>query len=630
MKKIISILVCVCVLLSAMVFTASAADGVTISFAPDENRTSYSSSQQVWQENGIKVTNNKGASTNNLRDNLGDDHIRCYKNSEVIIEYPGMKTIVIDSVTYDDNDYAGAWVNSFDTSLGTAVANDGDVTITLNSAVDSLTFATMVAQARAYSITVYTGDAPVTPPTEDEDDTTTSTATLVDTPVAGTAYKFGMIQENKSATDVYYITGAMANTYYFGTTTDVTKAVDVYLEEVSGGYNLYAIIEGAKKYINIVISGTHENAVYEDAASTVYTYDATLKTLVVNLDTSDGTSKFALAGYGTYTTVTPCDIEDDKTDFHCHFYTVGASEGGEVVPPVEDEEDKPVELPAPDATNTLTVKEAIDLGAAQDTGAYTADKYYVTGKITAVSNTQYGNIYIADEDGNEILVYGTYGADGKDRYDALASKPDEGDTVTVYGVVGNFKGTPQLKNAWIIEFTAGELDVEAPTEPEADSVLTIEEAIALGLTKRSNTFTENKYYVTGVITEIYNEEYGNMKITDDAGNILTLYGTWEVLDEIRFDAMLNKPAVGDTITVYGVIGQYNGTPQMKNGVFTTAPTTDDDNDDTTTGDNTTGGTTGGNANTDNSTTSPSTGDNVGAIVAMAVAAAAVLVASKKR
>ena len=309
----------------------------------------------------------------------------------------------------------------------------------------------------------------------------------------------------------------------------------------------------------------------------------------------------------------------------------GGDEGGEVVPPVEDEEDKPVELPAPDATNTLTVKEAIELGAAQDTGAYTADKYYVTGKITAVSNTQYGNIYIADEDGNEILVYGTYGADGKDRYDALASKPDEGDTVTVYGVVGNFKGTPQLKNAWIIEFTAGELDVEAPTEPEADSVLTIEEAIELGLTKRSNEFTTNKYYVTGVITEIYNEEYGNMKITDDAGNILTLYGTWEVLDEIRFDAMENKPAVGDTITVYGVIGQYNGTPQMKNGVFTTAPVTDDDNDDTTTGDNTTGGTTGGaDTNTDNSTTSPSTGDNVGAIVAMAVAAAAVLVASKKR
>ena len=308
----------------------------------------------------------------------------------------------------------------------------------------------------------------------------------------------------------------------------------------------------------------------------------------------------------------------------------GGDEGGDVTPPAGDEDDKPVELPAPDATNTLTVKEAIELGAAQDTSAYTADKYYVTGKITAVSNTQYGNMYIADEDGNEILIYGTYGADGKDRYDALASKPDEGDTVTFYGVVGNYNGTPQLKNAWIIEFTAGELDVEAPTEPEADSVLTIEEAIELGLTKRSNEFTTNKYYVTGVITEIYNEEYGNMKITDDAGNILTLYGTWEVLDEIRFDAMENKPAVGDTITVYGVIGQYNGTPQMKNGVFTTAPVTDDDNDDTTTGDNTTGGTTGGNANTDNSTTSPSTSDNVGAIVAMAVAAAAVLVASKKR
>lgn len=301
--------------------------------------------------------------------------------------------------------------------------------------------------------------------------------------------------------------------------------------------------------------------------------------------------------------------------------------GGEVTPPVEG---GPVELPTPDATNTLTIKEALALGAEQEDSAYTADKYYVTGKVISVTSDVYGNMYLADEEGNEILVYGTYSADGKDRYDALEAKPDAGDTVTLYGVVGNFKGTPQLKNAWIIEFTEGELDVEKPTEPKADSVLTIEEAIALGLTKRSNEFTTNKYYVTGVITEIYNEEYGNMKITDDAGNILTLYGTWEVLDEIRFDAMANKPAVGDKITVYGVIGQYNGTPQMKNGVFTTAPANDDDNGGTTTGGNTTGGTTTTTPDTDKGDKSPSTGDNVGAIVAMAVAAAAVLVASKKR
>ncbi len=620
MKKILSILVCVCVLLSAMVFTASAANSAKITFDDLAKRTSISTSQQVWEENGITVTNNKGASTSDVNAQYYNP-LRCYKSSEVIIEYPGMTSIVIDS-TGLGSQYI-AWDSSFTDSNATATVADGITTITFGKAVDSFTFAKTSAQCRAYSITVYTnGETPIAPPPAgDEEGNDEPAVTLVDSPVAGTAYKFAMDQTNVG--QLLFANGEMSS-FYMATVTDPASAIDVYLEEVSGGYNLYTIVGGAKKYLNMVANGTYVNAVYGATAESVFTYDATLKTVVTDINNSS----YAFGTYDNYKTIGTSDVVKYPDNFFAHFYTVNAT-GGDVTPPAGDEDDKPVELPAPDATNTLTIEEAIELGAAQDTSAYTADKYYVTGKITAVSNTQYGNMYIADEDGNEILIYGTYGADGKDRYDALASKPDEGDTVTVYGVVGNFNGTPQLKNAWIIEFTAGELDIEAPTEPEADSVLTIAEAIELGLTKRSNEFTTNKYYVTGVITEIYNEEYGNMRITDDAGNILTLYGTWEVLDEIRFDAMENKPAVGDTITVYGIIGQYNGTPQMKNGVFTTAPVTDDDT--TNDNDNATGGTTGdSNANTDNSTTSPATGDNVGAIVAMAVAAAAVLVASKKR
>ena len=44
---------------------------------------------------------------------------------------------------------------------------------------------------------------------------------VVDAPVAGTAYKFGMIQENVSSTTVYYLTGAMDG-YYMATTTEQT------------------------------------------------------------------------------------------------------------------------------------------------------------------------------------------------------------------------------------------------------------------------------------------------------------------------------------------------------------------------------------------------------------------------
>ena len=225
--------------------------------------------------------------------------------------------------------------------------------------------------------------------------------------------------------------------------------------------------------------------------------------------------------------------------------------------------------------DTLTITEAIALGEEQGTSAYTADKYLITGKITAIAATNYGNMYIADEEGNEIYIYGMYSADGSVRYDGLSEKPDEGDTVTVLSVVGNYNGTAQLKNVWLISFTEGELEPTVP-DPEADSTLTIEEANALGESKKSNIYTENKYYVTGTITEVYNDQYGNMYIADENGNTLTIYGTYSADGEIRYDAMETKPVAGDTITVYGVIGNYNGTAQMKNGWITEITSADEE------------------------------------------------------
>ena len=218
---------------------------------------------------------------------------------------------------------------------------------------------------------------------------------------------------------------------------------------------------------------------------------------------------------------------------------------------------------------TLTIEEAIALGESMEHNTYTDVKYYVTGVIESVYNTEYGNMYLVDDDGNRLTIYGTYSADGELRYDAMEVKPDKGDTVTIYGAIGQYNGTAQIKNGWIVNHIPGEDgDDEETSDPEADSTLTIEEAIALGASKTHNAYTANKYYVTGVITEIYNEEYGNMKITDDAGNIFTVYGTYSADGEVRFDSMETKPEVGDVVTVYGVIGQYNDVPQMKNGWIT--------------------------------------------------------------
>jgi len=134
-------------------------------------------------------------------------------------------------------------------------------------------------------------------------------------------------------------------------------------------------------------------------------------------------------------------------------------------------------------------------------------------------------------------------------------------TITVYGEGGNLPDIPDQPDV---------PDVPDVPDTPADSTLTISEAIALGTSHEHNTYTADKYYVTGEVVEYYNnyEKYGNMYIADDAGNRLLVYGLYSADGTVRYDAMDVKPVIGDTITVYGVIGQYNDKPQMKDGWLT--------------------------------------------------------------
>ncbi len=245
----------------------------------------------------------------------------------------------------------------------------------------------------------------------------------------------------------------------------------------------------------------------------------------------------------------------------------GPSLGGGSQPENPDQPGEGGDEPEP-PQNTLTIEEAIAMGSAMEHNIYTEEKYYVTGVITEVYNTQYGNMRLTDDAGNILTIYGTYSADGELRYDAMEVKPVAGDTVTIYGIVGQYNGTPQIKNGWIVEHIPGEggdIGGDEPVDPPVGDTLTIEDAIAIGSSMAHNTYTEDKYYVTGVISDVYNEMYGNMRLTDDAGNILTIYGTFSADGELRYDAMEVKPVAGDTVTIYGIVGQYNDTPQIKNG-----------------------------------------------------------------
>lgn len=141
------------------------------------------------------------------------------------------------------------------------------------------------------------------------------TLSVVDNPVVGTAYKFGFLSTAKNAT--YYAVGGM-NGYYMSTSTSSAVAIDVYLENANGGYYIYAMIDGKKKYLDMQETGAHVNAVYVDAPGKVFTYDTEKKTLVANCTKNGEESVYAFGTYGTYVTIGTTDTA--KEGYECHFY----------------------------------------------------------------------------------------------------------------------------------------------------------------------------------------------------------------------------------------------------------------------------------------------------------------------
>ena len=144
------------------------------------------------------------------------------------------------------------------------------------------------------------------------------TLAVVDSPVVGTAYKFGFFSTDKNAT--YYAIGGMSATatYYMATSTEASLAIDVYLEQASGGYYLYTMIDGKKKYMNIKSTGSHVNAVYEDAPGAVLKYDTEKKTLVVNAVKNGEEDEYAFGTWGTYVTIGT--TQTAKDGYFCRFY----------------------------------------------------------------------------------------------------------------------------------------------------------------------------------------------------------------------------------------------------------------------------------------------------------------------
>ena len=121
----------------------------TITF--DENksqRVSFSTSQQVWENEGVTFTNSKGGSSSNVADY--SNPVRLYKNSSVTIEATN-----ITSITFNCNSasYATALQSSLTENSYTVTVNSKVVTVEFESPVNSFELVCS-AQIRVNSVVV--------------------------------------------------------------------------------------------------------------------------------------------------------------------------------------------------------------------------------------------------------------------------------------------------------------------------------------------------------------------------------------------------------------------------------------------------------------------------------------------
>ena len=269
---------------------------------------------------------------------------------------------------------------------------------------------------------------------------TASLPTDEETPVVAGPFKMYIEQTNLGK--ILYVTGEMSG--YYGATSEVAaEGKDFYTETTSEGTRIYYLDGEAKTYIEIIASGTYRNVKFNAEPSIYYTYNAEYDTYLTDVEGTD----YFLGTYGTYNTVSASKASYlESGNFPVHLCDP------DNLPVVPEEPEQPED---PEADSELTIEEAIALGESKDHNTYTEGKYYVTGTIKEVYSEKYGNMYVIDEAGNQLTIYGSYNADGTAGYSSMDVKPVAGDTVVLYGIIGQYNGTPQMKNAWIVDFQCG-------------------------------------------------------------------------------------------------------------------------------------------------------------------------------
>lgn len=230
------------------------------------------------------------------------------------------------------------------------------------------------------------------------------------------------------------------------------------------------------------------------------------------------------------------------------------------------------------------------IAAAED-----ATVYELTGVITSVTNTTYGNFYLKDATG-EVLIYGLCSPEGEQKYWAT-SGAKVGDTITVQTVRSSYNGTAQGKNAIFVELkpfvaqasewgVVGDLNnwggskdiVMYTTWHTANLFVAYDVEINSGAFKvrANNTWNDAKNYGLEVAGNIYADKFYSVITGSGSQNITPMaYGKYDVYFDLtnkRIALMTpgkayaeategGKPVVvvsGLKDHEWGLVGSFNG------------------------------------------------------------------------
>lgn len=208
---------------------------------------------------------------------------------------------------------------------------------------------------------------------------------------------------------------------------------------------------------------------------------------------------------------------------------------------------------------------------------------FVESDVITITNVE-GGVTLQDCYGRYIYMKGDYNS-----YNVSKDMPAEGHIWTVLSTAEGFILTNAMNGKTIAysqsykswgaypETTDDHLSVMSiiAVNPEdagasgpeygsqyADQEISIETALDIAA-NIGGAGTTYKVYITGTVTQIASDVYGNLYITDGTHTIY-VYGVYDADGTNRYDAMENAPQVGSVVKLYGILMQYGETQQMKN------------------------------------------------------------------